>query len=89
MNPNFKKSFTVDYTFEVKQDCYFEVQDEDDGNSFDHLGECYTTIGAIVGARNNTLVLDLMDKNTKRKAGKSKIIFVADSVSDCNSFLFT
>jgi Ca2+-dependent lipid-binding protein len=30
LNPNFKKSFFVDYIFETQQDIRFEVMDEDD-----------------------------------------------------------
>ena len=59
LNPNFKKTFLVDYIFEVKQECKIEVLDDDGGNSFDFVGEVFTTIGAIVGAKNNIFISEI------------------------------
>lgn len=47
LNPNFKKSFTVEFIFEEKQDCRFEVWD-DDGTSSDFIGQTETTIGKLM-----------------------------------------
>jgi Ca2+-dependent lipid-binding protein len=47
LNPNFTQSFVVDFVFEQKQDCRFELYD-DDGSSADFLGSCETTIGKIM-----------------------------------------
>jgi hypothetical protein len=62
----------VDYHFEKKQPCRFEVRDEDSATESEFLGQVVSTIGEIVGAKNNMLVLDLTDKNGKPI--KSKII---------------
>ncbi|KAL4434860.1 hypothetical protein ABPG74_021199 [Tetrahymena malaccensis] len=89
LNPNFKKIFQVDYTFEQKQEVLLEVLDDDGKGSSDHIGLCQTTIGAIVGAKNNTLVLDLVNKKTQKKIEKSKIIIISDKVNESNSFIYT
>jgi len=54
LNPNFAKSFIIDYVFEIRQDLKFEVIDIDGPgkNQFDYIGHCYTDVGSIVGARN-------------------------------------
>ena len=39
LNPNFTKSFIVDYIFEVRQDCRFEVWDYDSDTKADFLGK--------------------------------------------------
>lgn len=68
---------------------HFEVVDDDGKGHGDHIGECYSTVGAIVGSRNNTLVLDLTNKKTNKKVEKSKIIFIADKINECNNFILT
>lgn len=78
----------MDYVFEQKQELHLEVLDND-GKSCDHLGEVFTTLGAVVGAKNNTLVQDLFDKKTQKKIGKSKIILIADKINDCNHSIWT
>lgn len=47
LNPNYKTSFTVDYYFETRQDCKFEVKDDDDGSS-EKIGHIETTIGKLM-----------------------------------------
>jgi hypothetical protein len=47
LNPNFKKYFMAEYIFEMKQECRFEVWD-DDGGSADLIGYAETTIGKIM-----------------------------------------
>lgn len=49
LNPNFIKSFTVDYVFEQKQECRFEVYDDDEGSS-ELIGMCESTVGSLMGA---------------------------------------
>ena len=65
MNPNFKKSFEIDYIFESRQDIKFDVLDDDNGND-DFIGTCETTIGAIMGAKNQTTILDIKAENKSR-----------------------
>lgn len=45
LNPNFKKSFTVNYFFEENQECHFEVFDYDGNGAHDHLGEAFVSVG--------------------------------------------
>ena len=79
LNPNFAKSFLIDYIFEVKSELRFEVIDIDK-NGFDYIGDCETTLGNVVGAKNQTVILDLLDKK-RLKAGK--IILRCEKVTTC------
>jgi hypothetical protein len=55
----------VDYIFESRQDIKFEILDDDSGND-DYIGNVETTIGALMGAKNQTSIIDikLKDKNS-------------------------
>jgi Ca2+-dependent lipid-binding protein len=64
LNPNFKTSFKVDYIFQIKQELKVEVRD-DDGSSSEIIGSVPFQLGAVVGAKSNTLILDLMNKHNK------------------------
>lgn len=80
LNPNFSTTITVEYVFEVKQPIRFEVWDYDSSTKSDFLGSAESTVGAIVGAKNQTLVLDLKDKSSK---DGGKIIVRAEKVGTC------
>lgn len=56
LNPTFTKSFTLDFVFESRQDIKFEVFDDDNGND-DFIGSVETTVGALMGTRNQTSIL--------------------------------
>lgn len=84
LNPNFAKSFIMDYVFEKRQDIRLEVVDIDGPGKFDYIGHVETTIGAIVGARNQTVILDLHDKKNKVSG---KIILRSETVSLCREEL--
>ncbi|EGR30079.1 hypothetical protein IMG5_142720 [Ichthyophthirius multifiliis] len=84
LNPNFKKTFVVDYIFEVKQQCRFQVLDDDGKNSFDEVGECQTTIGAIVGAKNNIYIADIQRKG--QSAGN--IVILSEATQDCRDHIY-
>ncbi len=74
LNPNFKKSFLVDYIFEARQELKFEVMDEDDkldSKNDDFIGSVETTLGAMAGARDQTLILSLVNP---QKSNVGKII---------------
>ena len=85
LNPNFFKTFTVDFIFEVQQHIRFDVIDVDGPTSFDFIGEAETNVGKIVGSRNQVCILDLVDKS-KQKTGK--LIVRAEKVGD-NRELFS
>lgn len=85
LNPNFVKSFIYDYIFEIQQHVKFEVWDYDSPTSSDFIGEAQTTIGKIVGSKNQTLILDL--KDNKQKYG-GKIILRADKINQCNDSIY-
>lgn len=84
LNPNFTKSFLVDFVFEVKQPIRFEVRD-DDGQSSEEIGFVETTIGSLVGAKNQTSILELHTKSTQKSQGK--LVVRCDRVSEgCEFF---
>jgi Ca2+-dependent lipid-binding protein len=62
LNPNFAKSFTIDYIFETRQELRFEVYDEDDKKNDDLIGIVDVTLGALAGAKNQTSILTLLNK---------------------------
>jgi hypothetical protein len=41
----------------------FEVFDEDDGKNDEFIGAVMTTIGSVAGAKNQTLILNLLNNN--------------------------
>ena len=63
LNPDFKKSFILDYFFESPQNMLLKVWDSDELGSRggdedrinDPLGELQFQLGAVVGARGNVL----------------------------------
>jgi len=69
LNPNFAKSFTLDFIFEVQQHIKFEVVDIDGPKDFDYIGSFETTLGKIMGAKKQTIIGDLVDTH-KKNAGK-------------------
>lgn len=52
LNPNFCKTFRIDFIFEIQQHIKFNVIDIDGPSSYDFIGEVQTTVGKIVGSRN-------------------------------------
>jgi len=83
LNPNFTKTFIVDFVFEVQQPLKFEVIDIDSSTSYDELGVVETTVGAIMGAKKQTLILDLILKN--KKCGK--IIIRGERTGDSKNYV--
>lgn len=78
MNPNFQKTFVIDFIFEQAQPIKFEVVDVDGKNSFDLIGNYETTVGKLMGSKNQTMIGDL-----KNKSGKfgGKLVLRAERVS--------
>jgi Ca2+-dependent lipid-binding protein len=71
LNPNFSKSFTIDFIFESRQDIRFEVYDDDEkGQKDDFIGYVETTVGALMGARSQTSILDITNNESKKSLGK-------------------
>lgn len=82
LNPNFVTTFIVDYIFEVKQECRFEVWYYESEQKSDILGSVTTSIGEIVGSKGQVLVLNLLDYNQKKL--ESKIILLIRKVAQSN-----
>ena len=72
INPDFAKTFVLDYLFESQQHIHFEVFDDDgDGSQDDFIGRVETTVGELMGARSQTAILELRDgKGGKKSSGK-------------------
>jgi hypothetical protein len=86
LNPNFATSFIFDYIFEIQQAMRFEVVDIDGPGQFDYIGHAETKLGTIVGAKNSTLILPLVDRNNNKKQN-GKIILRTEKVQECNEML--
>lgn len=58
LNPNYAKTFALDYIFESRQDIRFDVYDDDNnGDKDDYIGTVETTVGALMGAKCQTSIL--------------------------------
>jgi len=68
LNPDFKKSFSVNYIFEKKQPMIFKVIDVDKDGKYNDLGTIETTLGHIMGAKQQIALFELTVKG--KKAGK-------------------
>ena len=79
LNPDFSKSFQVDFIFETHQYFKVEVRDIDskDKSSWDSLGEAEFEMGKLIGSKNNRLILEL--KHNGNVMGK--VIIRAERVS--------
>ncbi|XP_074549331.1 copine-3-like isoform X2 [Halichoeres trimaculatus] len=83
LNPQFSKTFVIDYYFEMVQKLRFELYDIDSENSSlhdaDFLGELECTLGQIVSSKKLTRPLAMKDK---RPAGKGTITICAEERTD-------
>ena len=70
LNPDFKATIVVGYSFEQAQRIKFEVIDDDGSNSFDLIGDVETTLGNIMGAKQQTFQGDLTIPSDKRSRGR-------------------
>ncbi|TNV80072.1 hypothetical protein FGO68_gene6821 [Halteria grandinella] len=83
LNPNFEKSFIVSYYFERHQYFKFDVVDSNNiGGNLDAIGSVETTLGNIVGAKQQTFIGELQKQGTSSKRGT--IYVRADSVKESN-----
>ena len=51
LNPDFEKSFVLQYYFEKQQPMKFELIDDDGSGSFDIIGHIETSMGQIMGSK--------------------------------------
>jgi len=71
----------IDYIFESRQDIRFDVFDDDEsGEQDDFIGYVETTVGALMGARSQTSILDL--KNDKTQGPNGKLVIRGEKLSD-------
>ena len=83
LNPDFEKSFTVNFYFEKHQHVKFEVLDGNNASgAYDMIGFAETTLGAMVGAKQQTFTSDLLTASSQKSRGK--IIVRCDSVKESN-----
>ena len=63
LNPDFARSFRVDFIFETKQKFKVEVTDVDDFSkkTGDYLGEAFFELADIMGSMHNLKILRLKD----------------------------
>ncbi|CAD8105544.1 unnamed protein product [Paramecium sonneborni] len=76
LNPNFTKTFIIDYFFECQQPLKFIVNDDDGKGQFDFIGSVETTLGRIAGSRDQVLIIDL----TKGSKKTGSLIVKAEQV---------
>ncbi len=83
LNPDFTQKITMNYYFEKVQKLKFVMIDADDNSgSGDEIGICETTLGNIMGARQQTFTTDLIEPGRKDKRGQ--IIIRAEAIQSSN-----
>ena len=82
LNPDFARSFQVDFFFEKEQELLFEMWDDDGGGSKELIGRAKCFLGDIVGARGQTFVTELSIDGVKGSRGK--LIVRADILKESN-----
>ena len=84
VNPNFETTFAVDFVFEVQQPLKFEVAEIDASNNSEIIGSVETSLGAIMGAKGQTLGLELRNNTTK---SKGKIILKGEKAGNTRNVI--
>lgn len=85
LNPDFAKSFVIDFVFETVQLLKAEVVDCDDDKDVKNrlIGSTEFELGRLIGSQNNTLILPLIeDKKTN-----GNIIVRSEKVARDNDIL--
>ena len=83
LNPDFEKSFILSYYFERHQYIKFEIIDGDNAlGGHDMIGSAETTVGTILGSKQQTFMSDLSMQGSSKSRGK--LIVRADAVKESN-----
>ena len=82
LNPDFENNVILNYFFEKQQLIKFEAYDGDGLGSDELIGITETTLGTIVGAKQQTFTADLLIKGNTKSRGK--LIARVDSVVESN-----
>ena len=84
LNPDFEKSFQVEYNFESNQKFFIEVFDVDDRKKMkgDFLGESEFALGEVLSSKFNLMIYDLNYKNKK----KGKLVVRVEQQNDLQKF---
>lgn len=87
LNPDFVTHFEMDYYFEKEQRIKVEVYDVD-LTELEHIGSIETSLGAIMGSMNTTLMGDLYLPNKAKPKSRGKIILRAEKVATSNDLVY-
>ncbi|CAD8107449.1 unnamed protein product [Paramecium sonneborni] len=82
LNPNFVKTFQMNYLFQVQQNLKFEVHHYISQTQTKIIGKIETTVGEIIGSKNQIYTTYLINQSGKRSG---KIIIKADQMKECNA----
>jgi len=85
LNPNFSTTFTLDFIFEIQQPLRFQVVDVDGPTSFDEIGVVECPLGKIMGAKNQTLILDIIGKGGKCNG---KLVIRGEKIGTSRNILY-
>jgi hypothetical protein len=89
LNPDWAKSFVLDYVFEITQTFKVEVLDIDNEKTGDgdFIGTATFEMGELMGSKNCMLIVSLIhDKMAGKKGGQ--LIVRSEQVSETNDNLF-
>jgi len=81
-NPEFAKSFPIEYFFEQKQYVQVEIRDADnsDGTKFELVGFAEFQLGKLIGSKDKQVVIDLVDMKRIGTA-RGKVVVRAEKMS--------
>ena len=83
-DPDFKTTIRLPYSFEKTQKIKFELWDYDSPTSSKYIGECFSSIGIIMGSKGQTVNTVLLDK---KNVAAGLLIVRADSLELTNDIL--
>lgn len=80
LNPDFTKSFVLDYFFERHQHYYVKCLDVENsaGTKYEDIGAVEFELGSVVGSRQNMVILDIVKKGKTN----GKLVIRTESVAE-------
>lgn len=85
LNPDFKTTIKLGYSFEKHQQLKFEVLDDDGNNTYQVIGETELSMGKIMGSRAQTCTAELTFQGQGKRGS---IIIRAEAVPSSKMFAF-
>jgi len=74
----------LEYIFESRQEIRFDIYDDDgNGDNDDYIGVVETTVGALMGAKSQTSILDIQNPQ-KGDKDLGKLVVRCEKIAESN-----